>query len=114
LSGETVAATLGEQHLDMVYVDDVVDGLVAATGLAGGERAPRVYALASGRCVTLRQLAALIEQATGRALKMEWGKLPYREGQIFDPVTTLPPLPGWQPKTPLEDGLRRVVLESTE
>jgi nucleoside-diphosphate-sugar epimerase len=107
--GTSLPATAGEQLLDLVHVDDVADGLIAAAGLArAAPPAHAVYALDGGRRVTPRELARLIETVSGRPLDVRWGEVPYSDGQIFRPVETLPRLPGWQARIGLEDGLREV------
>ena len=100
--------TPGEQLLDLVHVDDVAAAFVRAIDrqwageAAGGE----VFAVSSGRRLTLRELVALLSQINGRPLPVRFGGRPYRPREIMQPWQGAPPVPGWLPHVALEDGLR--------
>jgi nucleoside-diphosphate-sugar epimerase len=111
-SGTPLDLSPGEQAIDLVHVDDVVDAiLIAAEGLAAGSLPPGGrFALSSGEAVTLRTLAARIAAAIDRPVPARWGALPYRPGEIMLPWRGGQALPGWRPTRPLEaflTGLRQ-------
>jgi nucleoside-diphosphate-sugar epimerase len=112
-SGERIRATGGEQGLYFVYIDDVCTGFLHAARemMAPTPADHRVYALRSDLAVQPKDLVKLLEAVAGRTIDMGWGELPYRDGQIFQPVSSLSRLPGWGAATSLEEGLRRVVAE---
>lgn len=58
----------GHQTRDFIYVDDVVDALVAASTASQVNR--RVINVGSGREVSIRQLAENVEQIVGRSLSI--------------------------------------------
>ncbi|MCC8189080.1 MAG: NAD(P)-dependent oxidoreductase, partial [Planctomycetes bacterium] len=99
----------GEQELDLVHVDDICRAFHQSAGLllAGGQLRP-VYGLSSGRPVTLRQVATLLERVAGARLAVTWGGRPYRRREVMRVQRTYPVLPHWQPQVSLEDGLRRL------
>jgi nucleoside-diphosphate-sugar epimerase len=103
-SGIPIDLSPGEQAIDLVHVDDVVDAvLTAAAGLAAGRLAPGGrFILSSGEAITLRTLAARIEAALGRPVPANWGALPYRPGEIMMPWRGGVALPGWRPVRCLE------------
>lgn len=106
-SGVPIDLSPGEQALDLVHVEDVVDAiLLAAAGLLDGSLpAGGRFALSSGRALTLREIAAMVEAAFGRPVPARWGALPYRPGEIMRPWRGGTPLSGWRPRRSLEDYL---------
>ena len=100
----------GEQLLDLVYIDDVVDAfLMAADRLLAGQVAKsEKYAVSTGNPLSLRQVIELFEKATGQKLSIQWGKKPYREREVMVPWSLGEKLPSWSPKVSLWDGICRV------
>ncbi|MDH5526228.1 MAG: NAD(P)-dependent oxidoreductase [Nitrospirota bacterium] len=110
-SGEQMALSGGEQHIDMVHVDDAVEAFVLAGQrlLAGEVTEPESYAVSSGTAPTLRELVALFERASGGRLNVAWGARAYRAREVMHPWRGGTPVPGWAPKVGLEQGLRDMV-----
>lgn len=112
--GTPLTMSPGEQRLDLLHADDVADGLLSAASLIESRRwqdggPPLDFALRSGRTVSLRELVALIETLGGKPVDVQWGARTYRPREIMIPGSPHPTLPGWQPKIPLEDGLRQLL-----
>ena len=110
-TGETLAMSPGEQHLDLVHVDDVVQAFLgAAQRLASGEGSNfDVYAVSAGRTLSLRDVVAVFGRVSGRRLNIEWGGRPYRAREVMQPWRSGVPLPGWAPRIGLEEGIRRML-----
>lgn len=106
-SGTPLEMTPGENRVDFVHIDDVTAAfLLAAHRLLQGQvTGGEVYAVRSGRAVSLRELVALVEQATGSRLAAKWGGRPYRRREIMSPWAGGTLLPGWQAAIALEQGL---------
>ena len=64
--------------------------------------------VSSGRLVSIRQLARLIEEYIGKPINARWGALPYPSRQIMKATTTEPKLPNWDTSVSLEEGIGRV------
>jgi len=100
----------GEQMIDLVYIDDVVEAFVSsaerllANAVEGHER----YAVSSGTPLRLRDLVDLYGRVTGRYLPIEWGGRPYRDREVMVPWNSGTAVPGWQPKVGLEEGIRQM------
>jgi len=100
----------GEQMIDLVYIDDVVEAFVSsaerllANAVEGHER----YAVSSGTPLRLRDLVDLYGRVTGRYLPIEWGGRPYRDREVMVPWNSGTAVPGWQPKVGLEEGIRKM------
>ncbi|MBA3067814.1 MAG: NAD-dependent epimerase/dehydratase family protein [Hyphomonas sp.] len=103
----------GETSRDFIYVDDIVRGLIACALLGEPGEA---YNLATGREVTIRMLADLINRETGNAaahdLKpaRDWDKSGRRYG---DPTKSRDRL-GFETQVPLAEGVARTVAWTRE
>lgn len=92
---------------DFVFVEDVVDALVAAATDQGSER---VFNIGGGRGRSLRDIITAIERQMGKTLRLEWkpGRpldVPVSVVAIDRAAQTL----GWIPNTPFETGLERTI-----
>lgn len=109
--GGEAGLTPGEQLVDMVHVDDVVEAFVLAgdrlRGLATGSR--ETYSVSSGAPIELRQFVREFENVLGRSLPIRWGACPYRPREMMRPWSRGLPLPGWGPKISLRDGFRQLI-----
>jgi nucleoside-diphosphate-sugar epimerase len=109
LSGETLAMSPGEQLIDLVYIDDVIDAcLLAADRLQSGQVVGmESYAVSSGAALPLKDLAALYSVVSGYPLHIDWGGRPYRSREVMQPWLNFRVLQGWVPKIDLATGIRR-------
>jgi UDP-glucose 4-epimerase len=95
----------GEQSRDFTYVDNVVEANVRAAEAEGVSGS--VLNVATGRQLTVNQLADSIGEVLGKPVEREY--LPPRAGDVRDSwadVGEAQRLLGWEPHVALEDGLR--------
>ena len=98
----------GTQTRDFVYVDDVVDALIAATTATDVNRA--VINIGSGQEVSINDLAAKVAKAIGKQTNIL-----HNRGQaagvsrLVADVRVAKELLGWMPRTDLDLGLRRTL-----
>jgi len=101
----------GSAERDHTYVDDIVQGVVAATDWAAqGGAAWEVANLGESRTVRLDRLIELIGDALGVKPKIE--RLPRQPGDVqrtCADITRARRLLGYQPATPVEEGIPRFV-----
>ena len=106
----TLAMSPGEQMIDLVHIDDVVEAFSMSAQrlmndvVEGHEH----YAVSSGQPIRLRDLVELFGRITGRELPIAWGGRPYRDREVMLPWNTGTPVPGWLPQVGLEEGIRRM------
>jgi nucleoside-diphosphate-sugar epimerase len=109
LSGEAPKLTSGERKVDWIYIDDVIEGLLACArsqDVLGG-----TVDLGSGCLTEVRTVALLIAQLMGTEIRPEFGALADRQMEqvrVADVRRTYDQL-GWQPRTSLETGLRTTI-----
>lgn len=97
----------GSMERDFTYIDDILDGTMAALERCRGYT---IYNLGHSNPVRLDVLIAEIENALGR--KAVWDWLPMQPGDVertFADVTRAGRELGYQPKTPLREGLAHFV-----
>lgn len=96
----------GQQVLDYIYVDDVVDSLLLAIRLSGKDA---VFNVGSGNGETVKSLMKIILQLAKSSIAPEYIPADRTAGTsrvaAIDKVT----FEGWRPKTTLEDGLKAVL-----
>jgi UDP-glucose 4-epimerase len=107
--GEAPEITSGRRQIDWVYVDDVVDGLIALA-LAPDVEGDTVD-LGSGSLITTAELVEMICSLMKSAVRPRFGALadrplePVRVARVADTTA----LTGWTPRVSLEQGLARTI-----
>ena len=94
----------GEQSRSFTYVADVVDATVAAM-----ERAPAgaVYNVGGGEEATMNDAIARLERIAGRRLEVvREPAVPGDQRRTRADTRRIREALGWEPRTPLDDGLR--------
>ncbi len=113
--GQPVTVYGQEKTLDFTYVDDCVDGIVAGIErLLGGRVANQTINLAYGQGNTLVRMAELIAEALGVPAKInvEPSKRIGEVTRYIADISKAIELLGYQPRVPLDEGIRRAVAWS--
>lgn len=108
-SSQRLDLTPGQQYLDLVHIDDIVEALLVAQNERCKEPGHRVRSVCSSSPIRLIELATLIEELSGVTLNVRWGAKPYRARETMNPRAIADILEGWSPKRRLEDELRRLL-----
>lgn len=97
----------GFQKMFFIHVADIISAIrLMIARLHEWESGHSVYSLRPAEPISLRDLAAIMEEITRMQLRINWGRRSYRQGEIMNPDTSLPVLPGWSQKVNLIDGIR--------
>ncbi len=107
-SGETLSMSPGEQLLDFVYIDDVLEAYKLAIERLSVIQKCEEYAVSSLTTISLRDLVKIYSETVDRKVHVEWGGLPYRTREVFLPWTNFNLLSGWRANVILEDGINRM------
>ena len=97
----------GSSRRDYTYIDDIVDGIEAALDRP---LSFEILNLGGAHPVTLAELVAAIERATGKAARLD--RLPDQPGDVpvtFAATEKAERVLGFRAKVELEEGLRRTV-----
>jgi len=101
----------GEQILNFVYIDDVVDAYIQALKrfqnhlVIGHEK----YAVRFRDSLSLKEAVEIWAEETGINPHIEWGKKPYREREVMELWESGYTLPGWEAKTTLREGIKKMM-----
>jgi nucleoside-diphosphate-sugar epimerase len=109
LRGEAPTLSSGQRLCDWVYIDDVVDALLALADTP--EAIGRVVDVGSGRLHTVRHVVETLSTLVGAGIEPVFGGLPDRQGEteaVADVAATAR-VCGWRPTTDLYEGLKRTV-----
>lgn len=111
-SQEPLAMSHGEQLIDLVYIDDVINAYVLAAErlLSRQVREHEVYAVSSGKPIKVKELVELFEKITSTKLPIQWGARPYKNREVFEPWNSGQLLPGWVCQTSLLQGIESTVF----
>lgn len=105
--GKVLEMSPGEQVIDFVHIEDVVEAYCRAAELIGTQASGHmVYGVSSGNPMKLKDLVTAFEQATNQQLQITWGGRPYRDREVMNTWVNHHTLPGWTPKIPFEIGIR--------
>jgi UDP-glucuronate 4-epimerase len=100
----------GSMERDFTYVDDVVDGVVAAVDRAMAEEEFRIVNLGESRPIRLGDLVTALEEAIGERARIDPQPVPPGDvKRTYADVSRARSLLGYDPRIGLEEGLRRFV-----
>jgi len=97
----------GTSARDYTYVDDIIDGVVAALDQPAGFE---IINLGGSQTTRLRELVSLIEDALGKKADIKW--LPDQPGDVpitYADISKAKRLLGYSPKVPVTEGVPRFV-----
>ncbi len=97
----------GTTMRDYTYVDDIINGVVAAIDRCSGFE---VYNLGNSRPTVLSKLISVIEQALGKTAQIV--QMPMQPGDVhvtYADVSKARRMLAFNPDTPIEEGIRRYV-----
>lgn len=110
-NGDEIDMSQGEQKLYFCYVEDIVSAYERAIELVVSmdEGEYHKYAIRSKDPISLRTIIDEYLQIAGKDIKCNWGKRSYREREIMNPDGIGEPLPGWEAKYTLQQGLQKYI-----
>ena len=109
-----IAFSAGEQLIDLVHIDDVINAYQVAAQQAWqlGNATHEKYGVNSDDPLLLRDLAERYEAITSKRLNIAWGGRPYRAREVMQ-TPTLPRPPGWAPVITFDAGLSELINPSS-
>lgn len=111
-SGKVLKMSPGEQLLDIVFIDDVVNAYLFAMARVTGVAKSECFAVSSMRSLSLKEVVKTYSEITGVKVNVEWGGLAYRPREVLTLWSNTALLPGWQPRVTIEEGILRMERDS--
>jgi UDP-glucose 4-epimerase len=118
LNGQSPTILNGGKVVDLIYVDDVVDGLVRACIVNSATVAGDAIDLGTGRPTTIRNVVMALGRLVGSSTEVVFSEHPTEEWRVI--AGTLADVRqgraalGWEPRWTLEDGLVNTVRWYTQ
>ena len=106
-----VDMTPGEQRLDFIHMDDVCDFFTTIVRRAADVENGKDFHVGKGKTSTLKDLASVIEEVTGKRANINWGGRNYRPNDIMyacAPKETIDEI-GWKARTDLREGVNKMI-----
>ncbi len=110
LTGKPIRATEGKQTRDFNYVENIVDGLIAAA--TNAKAVGQIMNIGSGEEISIKELIMKIHKWTESKSKLEIGALPYRPTEIWRMCadnTKAKQMLNWKPRISFEEGLKKTI-----
>lgn len=105
-----LAMSEGNQFIDLVYIDDVIEAFVLAQKfqLYSQKNKIAAFAVSSHNPIRLKDVAELYSEIIGKKLNINWGKRPYRKREVMVPWNKGQAVPDWIPKIDLREGIKKL------
>lgn len=111
-TNNSIDMTSGEQTLDFIHIDDVIDFYIHCINHNDKLKDEEDYHLGTGIGTKIKRLASLIEIHIDKKTDINWGTKEYRNLDVMRavaPVFKLEKELQWKAKVSLEDGIKRII-----
>lgn len=108
IGGKDFDMTGGKQLRDFIYIDDFSDDLIKLIK----NNAEGIFNISSNKTYSIKEIASKIKKIIRGGAKLNIGKLPYRENEVWDYRLhngKLKKETGCKPKYTLDDGLKKTI-----
>jgi nucleoside-diphosphate-sugar epimerase len=107
-SKESLLLSKGEQIMDYVFIEDVINAYLAAYEyLKNNVVKNEVFGISSDERYSLKEVIQMVEEILGKKLNIILGGKPYRSREVMIPWQDYRVLPNWRPITSLKTGLEK-------
>jgi UDP-glucuronate 4-epimerase len=98
----------GRLKRDFTFVSDIVEGVLGALDCPPVDRKPRLLNIGNHRSVEVRRFVAILEDSLGRRAIIQDAPRPVTDvAETFADIGAIKALCGFEPKTPIEEGVPR-------
>ncbi len=109
LAGRRPRCTLGTQLWDYVYIEDLAQGILAAST---NPTAAGLFNIGSGHPVAVKTIVEAIRDHVAPDMALVFGEIPFRPDQVMHleaDIGRLAEATGWRPVVDIRNGLKRTV-----
>ena len=112
----TLDLTPGNQTRDFIYVKDVVFAFEHVINFFIDLQGYQEFEIGTGKSYTIKDFATAVKEVTNSKTVLNFGGLPYREGEIMESEVESFKLKdiGWKPKFNLKESLRCYIKKQFE
>ncbi len=117
VTGEQLDMSKGEQELGLVYIEDVIKAYMIALDkiTTMKEHDNKTYLVSPKEIYTLKQIATIFEDVSGKTLHIHWGKRAYREREVMKIIMCFPNILEEVNTLSLNEGIKKMLeLESNK
>jgi UDP-glucuronate 4-epimerase len=98
----------GRLKRDFTFVSDIVEGVLGALDRPPVDGKPRLLNIGNHRSVEVRRFVAVLEDSLGRKATIQDAPRPVTDvAETFADISAIQVLCGFEPKTPIEEGVPR-------
>lgn len=109
---EEIAMSKGEQEIGLLHIDDVVQAYSIAVNMFQNMKEKyEKYYLLPNEIHSLKEIAHIFEEVSGKKLLTRWGERPYRKREVMKVYRQGVCLPGWNPSIDLYNGIKDLMEE---
>ncbi|MDP2420242.1 NAD(P)-dependent oxidoreductase [Sediminibacterium sp.] len=104
--------TPGNQVLDFIHIDDVIDFYLLLIQFENRLEKKSNFKLGTGSGHSIKQVAQIIENISGRNTNINWGGKPYRKTDVMYAIADIDlqkKMFNWEPKITLNEGIRKLI-----
>ena len=112
LASTEIPLTVGNQKRRFLYIDDLVDGYMAAIQAAFLQtKSFHEFQIASGELISIREVAEKVHALSGSRARLCFGAVPMRTYELDESIMDLSPIRalGWSEHVSLDAGLSAVI-----
>lgn len=109
---KSISLTKGEQKRAFIYIDDVISAIGLIIENLDKKINYQEYNISGKQSYTIKNIVEKIKKLTNNnKTQLLWGKLPYRENEIFNTKSDLVKIKsiGWEQDTDIDSGLRKTI-----
>jgi len=110
IEDKTLLMSPGEQLIDLLYIDDVIRGIINSVVFFDEEKSFfKDFVLSSQNPISLREIVETFSKVYGKDVKVKWGGREYKEREVMQPWSKGNKLPGWDSEFDLTTGIRKML-----
>jgi len=106
-----IELTKGEQLRDFIYIDDVMDAILAIVGNIDTFNSYSNVSIGSGVAIKIKELVCNIKLQLNSSSNLCFGAIPYRENEVMYSCANTEKLMqlGWVYKTSIFEGIKKII-----
>lgn len=114
LHNKEIRMTPGEQYIDLLYIDDLVNAYLQTVKYLLKKKTSNheKFFIGSGKAVKLKEIVNMYEKISGKNIKVVFGAVPYRKREVMFAQADIKEVSKklkWKPKISLYDGIKKTL-----